>query len=172
MRKPIFVRELLSTERAALTNGLRSSDAFTMRRCQIVLASAAGQRAPEIAHNLHCNDQTVRNALQAFNARGLAALVPGSSRPKTIHRAFDDAGVEQLRALLHKSPRLFGKPTSLWTLDLAAEVAFEQGLTSTQASGETIRATLKQRKISWRRAKHWIMSPDPEYVAKKTDATD
>jgi transposase len=171
MRKPIFVRELLSTERAALTNGLRSSDAFTMRRCQIVLASVAGQRAPEIARNLHCNDQTVRNALQAFNARGLAALTPGSSRPKTIHRAFDDAGVGQLRALLHQSPRIFGKPTSLWTLDLAAEVAFEQGLTSTQVSGETIRATLKQRKISWRRAKHWITSPDPEYVAKKTGVT-
>ena len=172
MRKPIFVRQLSSTEREALTNGLRSSDAFTMRRCQILLASAAGQRAPEIARNLHCNDQTVRNALQAFNARGLAALSPGSSRPKTIHRAFDDAGVEQLRALLHKSPRLFDKPTSLWTLDLAAAVAFEQGLTSTLVSGETIRATLKQRKISWRRAKHWITSPDPEYVAKKRDATD
>ena len=171
MRKPIFVRELLSTERKALINGLRSSDAFTMRRCQIVLASAAGQRAPQIARNLHCNDQTVRNALQAFNARGLAALVPGSSRPKTIHRAFDDAGVERLRALLHQSPRIFGKPTSLWILDLAAEVAFEQGLTATRVSGETVRATLQERKFSWRRAKHWITSPDPEYVAKKTDAT-
>ena len=171
MRKPIFVRELLPAEREALTNGLRSSDSFTMRRCQILLASAAGQRAPEIARNLHCNDQTVRNALRAFNAQGLAALTRGSSRPKTIHRAFDDASTERLRALLHQSPRTFGKPTSLWTLDLAAEVAFEEGLTATRVSGETIRATLKRRKIDWRRAKRWITSPDPEYVAKKTDAT-
>jgi transposase len=135
-----------------------------------LLASAAGQRAPEIAHNLHCNDQTVRNALYAFNARGLAALTPGSSRPHTIHRAFDDVSAERLRALLHQSPRTFGKRTSLWTLDLAAEVAFEEGLTATQVSGETIRETLKRLKVSWRRAKRWITSPDPAYVAKKTDA--
>ena len=171
MRKPIFVRELLPAEHEALTNGLRSSDSFTMRRCQILLASAAGQRAPEIARNLHCNDQTVRNALRAFNAQGLAALTRGSSRPKTIHRAFDDASTERLRALLHQSPRTFSKPTSLWTLDLAAQVAFEEGLTATRVSGETIRATLQRRKIGWRRAKRWITSPDPEYVAKKTDAT-
>jgi hypothetical protein len=48
------------------------------------------------------------------------------------------------------SLRLFGKPTSLWTLDLAAKVTFEQGSTSTQVSGETIRAALKQRQMSWR----------------------
>jgi transposase len=170
MRKPIFVRELLPAEPEALINGLRSSDAFTMRRCQILLASAAGQRVPEIARNLHCNEQTVRNAIHAFNTLGLAALKPGSSRPQTIHRAFDETAAERLRTLLHRSPRTFGKPTSLWTLDLAAEVAFEEGLTATRVTGETIRATLKRLKVNWRRAKRWITSPDPAYVAKKTDA--
>ncbi len=29
--------------------------------------------------------------------------------------------------MLHQSPRRFGKPTSLWTLELAAEVSFEEG---------------------------------------------
>jgi transposase len=171
MRKPIFVRELLPAEREALAHELRSSDVFTMRRCQVLLASAAGQRVPEIARNLHCNEQTVRNAIHAFNTLGLAALKPGSSRPQTIHRAFDEAGTERLRALLHQSPRTFGKPTSLWTLDLAAEVAFEEGLTAARVTGETIRATLKRLKVSWRRAKDWITSPDPAYAAKKTGAT-
>jgi transposase len=171
MRKPIFVRDLLPAEREALANGLRSSDAFTMRRCQVLLASATGQRVPEIARNLHCNEQTVRNAIHTFNALGLPALQAGSSRPQTIHRAFDETGAEQLRALLHQSPRTFDRPTSLWTLDLAAEVAFEKGLTATRVSGETIRATLKRLKVSWRRAKDWITSPDPAYAAKKTDAT-
>ena len=171
MRKPIFVRELLPAEREALAHELRSSDVFTMRRCQVLLASASGQRVPEIARNLHCNEQTVRNAIHAFNTLGLAALKPGSSRPQTIHRAFDEAGTERLRALLHQSPRTFGKPTSLWTLDLAAEVAFEEGLTAARVTGETIRATLKRLKVSWRRAKDWITSPDPAYAAKKTGAT-
>jgi hypothetical protein len=73
--------------------------------------------------------------------------------------------------LLHQSPRNFGKPTSLWTLDLVAEVAYAQGITPEQVSGETVRATLERLGIGWRRAKHWITSPDPAYARKKTRAT-
>jgi len=72
-----------------------------------------------------------------------------------------------LRALLHRSPRDFNRPTSLWTLDLAAEVAYEQGLTAARVSGETIRNTLARMGVRWRRAKAWITSPDPEYARKK-----
>ena len=32
--------------------------------------------------------------------------------------------------VVFRSPRDFDKPTSLWTLDLAAAVAYEQGLTA------------------------------------------
>ena len=41
-------------------DGLRSRDAFVLRRCQIVLASARGERAPRIAAVLGFDDQTVR----------------------------------------------------------------------------------------------------------------
>src|SRR6266851_2695461 len=123
MRTPIFVRPLTDAEREALEAGLRSSEAFTLRRCQILLASARGERAPQIARHLGCNDQTVRNVLQAFQTRGLACVQPGSHRAHTIHRALDADQAERLRALLHQSPRTFGKPTSLWTLELAAEVS-------------------------------------------------
>jgi transposase len=171
MRQPIFIRELEPIERETIENGLRSSDAFTMRRCQILLASAGGQRAGQIARNLHCDDQTVRNAIHAFNASGLAALRLKSSRPQTIHAAFDEKAAQQLKPLLHKSPRAYGKQTSLWTLDLVAEVAFDEGLTETLVTGETVRATLKRLGVSWRRAKRWITSPDPAYTAKKTPET-
>src|SRR5918999_4056475 len=50
-------------------------------------------------------------------------LTKGSSRPHTIHAAFPGEQAEQLRGLLHQSPRAFGQPTSLWTLELAAEVS-------------------------------------------------
>jgi hypothetical protein len=43
--------------------------------------------------------------------------------------------------------------TSLWTLDLAAEVSFEEGLAPERVSGETIRATLARMGIRWLRAK-------------------
>jgi winged helix-turn helix protein len=171
MRHPIFVRPLMDAERQTLEAGLRSSNAFVLRRCQILLASARGERGPQIARALSCDEQTVRNALHAFQARGLGAVLPGSSVPHTIHVAFDAAGAERLRALLHHSPRIFGHQTSVWTLELAAEVSFATGLTATRVSGETIRATLARLGVGWRRAKEWITSPDPAYARKKVRAT-
>jgi transposase len=171
MRPPIFVRPLTDAERAQVGAALRASDAFTLRRAQIVLASARGEPVPRMARQVGCSEQAVRNAIHAFNASGLAVLRPGSSRPHTIRPAFDLAGAERLRALLHQSPRTFGKPTSLWTLDLAAAVSFEQGLTAQRVSDETIRMTLKRLGIGWKRAKRWLTSPDPAYARKKVPAT-
>ena len=42
MKPPLFVGTLTDDEWAALKAGLRSSDAFTFRRSQILLASAEG----------------------------------------------------------------------------------------------------------------------------------
>jgi transposase len=171
MRAPLFVRPPTEAECQALAAGLHSTDAFTLRRCQIILASARGERAPAIARSLSCGEQTVRNAIHAFAERGVAAVQAGSSRPLTIHAAFDAAGAERLRAMLHRSPREFGHPTSVWTLELAAEVAFAAGITATRVSDETIRATLARHGIRWRRAKTWITSPDPAYTQKNSVAT-
>ena len=72
-----------------------------------------------------------------------------------------------MRGMLHQDPRGFGKDTSLWTLDLAALVSFEEGLRTQRVSGETIRATLERLGVRWEWAKRWITSPDPEYARKK-----
>ena len=45
--------------------------------------------------------------------------------------------------MLHRSPREFGRDSSLWTLEMAAEVAFEEGSPRARL-GETIRATLSR----------------------------
>ena len=173
MKPPIFVRELSKKERERLQAGLRSKDAFVMRRCQILLASAPGESPPKIARSLGCASQTVRNAIRAFNERSLDALTAGSSRPKRVYAAFDQQSAEALRQMLHRSPREFGYETSLWTLEIAADVAFEEGLTEARVSGETIRATLSRLlSVRWMRAKRWITSPDPLYERKKGGATD
>jgi hypothetical protein len=97
--------------------------------------------------------------------------VKGSSRPAEVHAAFDEEGACALKELLHQSPRNFGVEESFWTLEHAAEVSFEQGLTERRVSGETIRATLARLGLRWQRAKRWIESPDPEYTRKKGIAT-
>jgi transposase len=171
MHPPIFVRELSGTERARLEASLRAPSAFTVRRAQIVLLSASGRRPRAIAQGLCCAVQTVRNAIRAFNAEGLAALTAGSSRPKSAAPVLDGAKRERLRAILHQSPRAFGQARSSWTLALLARVAQEQGLSATQLSPETIRKALLRLEVSWRRAKPWITSPDPAYGRKKSGAT-
>lgn len=163
----MYVRALKPDEQAGIEAGLRSSDAFTLRRSQILLASSRKQRPSKIAQNLGCASQTVRNAIHAFEEKGLACLKQESSRPKTVQAQFDQAKCEALRALLHQNPRTFGKTTSCWTLALAAEVCFERELTESQVSIETIRLALKRLGVGWQRAKHWITSPDPAYVRKK-----
>jgi transposase len=165
------VRPPTEEEQQALAVGLRSADAFTLRRCQIVLASARGERVPAIARALGCSEQTVRNAIHAFDREGVTSVREASSRPHTIHAAFTADGAARLRALLHRSPREFGHTTSVWTLELAAETAFALGITATRVSDETIRATLARLGIRWRRAKHWITSPDPAYAQKNSGVT-
>lgn len=171
MRPFRYVRRLELDERTALEAGRRSDDAFVLRRSQIVLASAAGESVPALAPRVGRTERSVHAVLDAFETHGLACLRRRSSRPHTIHPAFPATQAEQLRALLHRSPRTFDKPTSLWTLELAAEVSFAQGLTPTRVTGETIRATLARLGVTWRRAKAWITSPDPEYARKKGPAT-
>ena len=172
MRPPIFVRELTKTERDRLEDRLHSKDVYVLRRCQILLASARGEWVPRIAATLGCNDQTVRNVIREFERDGLdACLTQGSSRPHTIHAKVDEVAAEQIRALLHQSPRTFGKPTSVWTLELAAEVSFAEGIISERVTGETIRQAILRLGGRWRRAKQWITSPDPEYARKKVVAT-
>src|SRR5262249_46301033 len=104
-------------------------------------------------------------------AEGLACLQPKPKTPKTIHAAWPKDRDDDLRALLHQSPRTLGKPTSLWTLPLAAQVCFEKGWTPRVVSGETIRLVLQRLGIGWKRAKHWLVSPDPAYARKKKCAT-
>lgn len=167
MRRPIFVRPIRDDERPALEAGLHSSDAFVLRRCQIILASERRKRAPEIAKDVGCDSDSVLDIIHGFNHDGVQALIRKSSRPHKTYPAFATEQREQLRTLLHKSPSLFGKSTDMWTLDLAAEVSFSQGLTKEKVTGETIRATLARMDIQWRRVKRWIKSPDPEYTRKK-----
>jgi transposase len=171
MKPPTFVRPLTNDERQALNAGLRSPEAFTLRRCQILLRSADGRRPRAIAAAVGCCSQSVRNAIRAFEAEALDCLHEKSSRPKSTRETLDDAGRQRLRDLLHRSPRDFGKPTSLWTLDLAAEVAHARGLIGRPVSGETIRQSLLRLGVGWKRAKTWITSPDPAYLRKKGRAT-
>lgn len=168
MKNPVFVRELTQDEYQQLETGLRSKSAFTLKRCQILLASAQKQTVQQINERFGFAGQTIRHVLHAFNTRGLAALQERSHAPLTVQPVLTEDKREQLHTILHQCPRTYGKNRSTWTLKLLAEVACEQGLSEQTLSDPTLLDAVRRLGVSWKRAKHWISSPDPAYTRKKT----
>ena len=100
MKRPLFIPSLSAEETRALEAGLRSRDAFTLRRAQMLLASARGDRPLQIATSLGCNNQTVLNALHAFQTEGLACLRAKSSAPhRVLHAVWSTERDAELREL-------------------------------------------------------------------------
>jgi transposase len=170
--KALYARPLTDEERQRLRQSLKSSNGFTVRRAQLLLLSAdEGLKVDVIGQRVGCQGQSVRQAIHAFHQEGLSCLEPKAKGNPKDRRALDDAAREQLRELIRRSPRDLGYDTRLWTLELLAQTCFEQGITVTRVTGETIRATLASMGIGWRRVKQRIHSPDPHYTVKKSGAT-
>jgi transposase len=168
MRPYTVITELTDEEREALEQATASENRFTRLRGQILLLSAQGVSPRQIAGGLGCSEQTVRNAIRELVNEGISCLSAQPMGPKAPQRTFDEAKSERLMAIAHQSPRLFGKPRSQWTLLLLAEVCHEQKLTERQISIETMRQAIHSLGSSWKRAKTWITSPDPQYALKKS----
>lgn len=170
--RPIYVRTVTDEERRMLEKGLHSSSAFTARRCQILLSSAKRKTPNQIAVELHCSGQAVRNAIHAFETEGLACLTEKSHARHNRQSAFEEAGRERLRELIRLSPRRFGHEASVWTLELLAEACWSEGIASRPVKGHNVSPVLREMGIDWRRAKHRIRSPDEHYEHRKKDETN
>ncbi len=168
MKSPLYVRTVTDDERTQLEAERRASNAFRVRRAQMILGSARGLSPKPIAQLVGCAVQTVRNAIHAFNANGLACVPKQATRPRSVEPLLDTANCERLQHILHQSPHIYCKSTGVWTLALAAQVCHEQGVTARCLSDETIRRALQRLRTNWKRAKHWITSPDPHYARKKS----
>ncbi len=84
MKRPIFVRPLSDAERETLQAGLRSPDAFTLRRCQILLASNRGKNAYQIAQELGSNPQRPRVTPSTPSTRRVSRKRFGQARSVRI----------------------------------------------------------------------------------------
>ena len=92
----------------------------------------------------------------------------GANVPITVEPVLNTEKRERVRAILHQSPRTFGQSASVWTLKRLAAVCHEQGLSDTTLSCPTMLDAVVRLGVSWQRAKHWMVSPDPAYARKKT----
>jgi hypothetical protein len=111
-RKPeVFVREVSMVEGQRLQRISRTAkDPVKLRRAIVVLMSAQGQPAGDIAHLLKVSADYVRDVIHAFNERGFDALDPkwSGGPPKKI----GDPIRAQIQAIARCDPRFLGQPFS------------------------------------------------------------
>ncbi len=78
MAEPVRARRLTDQEGQRLQQIVRRGkhDSIRVRRAMIIMASASGTLVPAIARLVAADEDTVRDVIHLFNAKGLAALDP------------------------------------------------------------------------------------------------
>ncbi len=135
-----------------------------VRRALIIMASASGTTVPAIARLVAADEDTVRDVVHAFNAKGLAALDPqwAGGRPRLITE--DD--VEFIVTAATTRPEKLGLPFTHWSLRKLAAYLAVNPFRAVRAGRERLRQILHDHGISFQRTRTWKESADPEKDAK------
>jgi transposase len=139
---------------------------------KMIVRSWEGLRTQQIASQLACHPETVRERLHAFNERGLDGLGmhPGSGRKPRLTQAERStilalvklppaakATYELTGELAAPDPQ--GEPE--WTLDTLTAAARERGI---QVARSQVRRIFGQERVRWRRTRLWATSNAPDFV--------
>jgi transposase len=165
MRQPsVFVRELDPAEGAQLKRIARTAKQFARRqRAQILLASATGMSARQIAQVVRTDENQVRRVIHEFNTLGMDSLRPhvGGGRPPTI----DQPTRDRIVAIALACPRFYGEPLNRWSLRRLRRYLIRRRIVR-QVSVEGLRQLLRRAGASWQRTRTPKASPDPDDEAK------
>jgi transposase len=146
-----------------MTASKNRKDPGFARRARGVLMFAEGRHYSYICEALSVSKEAVRLWLRAYEAKGIGGLVdqPRPGKPRIKSKQIEEA-VEEI---IHRPPSEFGFDRSTWSLESITEyVLTSRGV---QVGLQTVRDVLFEKGYRWRRAKHSIISPDPDYQAKK-----
>lgn len=177
MADPVRARRLTEQEGQQLTRIVRrgKGSSIRVRRATMILASSSGTPVPAIARLVAADEDTVRDVIHAFNARGLDALDPqwAGGRPRLISN--DD--VEFIVATATTRPSTHGLAFSHWSVrKLAAHLGecdhrcahgrAEGRSRGLRISRERLRQLLRSRGVSFQRTRTWKESNDPDKDTK------
>ena len=142
---------------------------YMRERATAILKIAEGMSGRQVALNgllKARKPDTVYDWVKRYQSEGIAGLPvkPGRGR-KPAYSPKYQTQAEAKEAILHtvrRAPSSFGKPTSRWNLGLIAEVC--EWLRVNDPS--TLSKLLKRLKISYKRGRSYVHSPDPNYQQK------
>src|ERR1700742_4664522 len=116
MAEPVRARRLTDQEGQRLQQIVRRGKhgSVRVRRAMIIMASASGTPVPAIARLVAADEDTVRDVIHAFNARGLDALDPrwAGGRPRLI----SDADIAFIVTTATTRPAKHGLPFTHWSV--------------------------------------------------------
>src|SRR5256886_4991951 len=115
MGEPVRARRLTEQEGQRLQQIVRRGKhgSVGVRRAMIIMASASGTLVPAIARLAAADEDTVRDVIHLFNAKGLAALDPqrAGGRPRRI----SDEDIEVIVTAATTRPEQLCQPLTPWT---------------------------------------------------------
>ncbi len=165
MAEPVRARRLTDQEGRRLLQIVRRGKhgSVRVRRAMIIMASASGTLVPAIARLVAAGEDTVRDVIHAFNARGLAALDPrwAGGRPRLI----SDGDIEVIVTAARTRPEKPVQPFTRWSLRKLAGYLAGPGR-PVRIGRERLRQVLHERGISFQRTRAWRESADPDRDAK------
>jgi transposase len=164
--EPVRARRLTDQEGQRLQQIVRRGEhgSVRVRRAMIIMASASGTPVSAIARLVAADEDTVRDVIHLFNAKGLAALDPrwAGGRPRLI----SDEDIAVIVTAATTRPEKLGLPFSCWSLrKLAAYLASHPGR-GVRVGRERLRQILHARGISFQRTRTWKESADPDRDVK------
>jgi transposase len=166
MAEPVRARRLSDQEGQRLLQIVRRGKhgSVRVRRAMIIMASASGTLVPAIARLVAADEDTVRDVIHAFNARGLAALDPrwAGGRPRLI----SDGEIAVIVAAARTRPEKPGQPFTRWSLRKLAGYLARQPDRPVRIGRERLRQLLHARGISFQRTRTWKESRDPDRDAR------
>jgi transposase len=160
MTEPARARRLSDEEGRRLQQIVRRGKrgSVRVRPAMIIMASASGTLVSAIALLVAADQDTVRDVIHLFNAKGLAALDPrwAGGRPRRI----SDDDVAVIVAAAGTRPERLGLPFTHWNLRKLAAYSAGRGRPA-RIGLERLRQILHAHGISFQRTRTWKESADP-----------
>jgi transposase len=146
-----------------------------IQRARMIAHSWDGARTAQIADQLGCHPQTVRERLHRFNAEGVDGLGdrPGPGRPRRISEHERGRIIALARSQppgrLHQGGEGLLAPAqpeapAHWTLDALAQAAQGEGI---RVGRSQVRRILISERVRWRPTRSWTTSTDPDFAPKE-----
>ena len=159
----IYVRSLKKDEIKMLKKTTKSNIAFTRDRAKILLLSSKGFFPGQIAEKIGCESRKVRNAIKAFNTKGLKALERGKA--KGANPKFTKEQKAKMLMVASTEPQKLGMHFTTWSLPKLKRYFIENEIVDS-ISIESIRQLLKSEGIKLKKSKRRQYSNDPDFAKK------